>query len=61
LEDLLNVESNKNITQLDLNKELKEHGHPQSRNMPNGKKRITTKEAAELAAHYEFYHNKKRK
>lgn len=44
----------------DIKNELKRHGHPLSRVMPNGKQRVREDAAEELASHYEYFHHKKR-
>lgn len=50
----------KKATQVDILRELKRHGHPQSRVMENKRQRTTEEAAEELASHYEFVHNIKK-
>ena len=60
MENILSKESRNKTSQGKILDELKLHGHPQCRIMPNGKQRIRDEAAEELASHYEYFHNKKR-
>lgn len=57
---ILSKDKKSKASQGDILNELKLHGHPQSRIMPNQKQRVRDEAAEELASHYEYFHNKKR-
>lgn len=58
---ILSKDKNHKYSQPDILSELESHGHPKSRKMANEKQRNTEEAAEELARHYEYYHNKRRR
>ena len=61
INNLLSNDKNNKYSQPDILTELECHGHPKSRKMQNKKQRNTTSAAEELARHYEYFYNKKRR